>query len=100
MSELVNGAVSGYRDARVKQSIEAELNLLGSTGINLYYCLNYMSPQHRDHDASHWSACCQLWKDMLASNGSATRVPMPDDEFNFAFTEWGLYIVTKPKCVW
>jgi hypothetical protein len=100
MNEIVNGAVSGYHDARVKQSIEAQLNLLGSIGINLYYCLNYMSPQHRDRDASHWSACCQLWKDMNGPDGSTDRVPIPNDEFNFAFTEWGVYIETQVKCLW
>jgi hypothetical protein len=99
LNEIVDGIIRGHRNARIKQSIEADLNLLGSIGVNLYYCLNYMSPQHRDHDASHWSACCQLWKDMVGSEGSA-RVPIPDDEFGFAFTEWGLYIETCIKCVW
>jgi hypothetical protein len=99
LNEIINGAVSGYRDARIKQSIEAELNLLGSTGANLYYCDNYLAPQHNDHDAAHWSACCQLWKDMKAEVGDG-RVPIPKDEFNFAFTQWGVYIETEEKCVW
>lgn len=65
----------------------AETNRLGSTGTNLYYCKNYMSTQHRDNDAS-WSLCVQL-----------TKQGRPD-EFNFSFTQWGVYIVTEPQCIW
>jgi hypothetical protein len=65
----------------------AETNRLGSTGTNLYYCKNYMSAQHRDNDVS-WSLCIQLTKQGLS------------DEFNFSFTEWGVYIVTEPQCIW
>jgi hypothetical protein len=68
-------------------SAEAEINRLGSTGTNLYYCKNYMSTQHRDNDAS-WSLCVQL-----------TKQGRPD-EFNFSFTQWGVYIVTEPQCIW
>jgi hypothetical protein len=68
-------------------SAEAETNRLGSTGTNLYYCKNYMSPQHRDDDVS-WSLCIQLTKQALP------------DEFNFSFTQWGVYIVTEPRCIW
>jgi hypothetical protein len=68
-------------------SAKAETNCLGSTGTNLYYCKNYMSTQHRDNDAS-WSLCVQL-----------TKQGHPD-EFNFSFTQWGVYIVTEPQCIW
>lgn len=72
-----------------KTSDAAQLNRLGSTGTNLYYCTNYMSPQHRDRDAT-WSICMQVEKNGLHQS----------DEFNFSYTQWGVYIVTEPKCLW
>ncbi|KAF7971900.1 hypothetical protein HWV62_19527, partial [Athelia sp. TMB] len=66
---------------------EYQVNRLGSTGNNMYYCHNYTSPQHRDEDEGV-SFCIQLGKRCYP------------DEFNFAFTEWGVYIVTEEKCIW
>ena len=82
------GAISPSVYQELKQlTAEAETNRLGSTGTNLYYCNNYMSPQHRDCDAT-WSLCIQL---------SKSGYP---DEYNFSFTQWGVYIVTEPRCIW
>ncbi|KAF7966109.1 hypothetical protein HWV62_40006 [Athelia sp. TMB] len=64
-----------------------QLNRLGSTGNNMYYCHNYTSPQHRDKDEGI-SFCIQLNKHCYA------------DEFNFAYAEWGVYLVTEEKCIW
>jgi hypothetical protein len=82
------GAISPsvYQELR-QLTADAETNRLGSTGTNLYYCKDYMSPQHRDNDAS-WSLCIQLSKHSLP------------DEFNFSFTQWGVYIITEPQCIW
>jgi hypothetical protein len=82
------GAISPSVYRELKQlTADAETNHLGSTGTNLYYCRDYMSPQHRDNDAS-WSLCIQL-----------SKCSHPD-EFNFSFTQWGVYIITEPQCIW
>jgi hypothetical protein len=82
------GAISPSVYQELKQiTAEAETNRLGSTGTNLYYCKDYMSPQHRDCDST-WSLCIQLSK-----RGHS-------DEYNFSFTQWGVYIVTEPRCIW
>ena len=82
------GAVSPSVYQELKQlTADAETNCLGSTGTNLYYCRDYMSPQHKYNDVS-WSLCIQL-----------TKCSRPD-EFNFSFTQWGVYIVTEPQCIW
>ncbi|KAG1852843.1 hypothetical protein DFJ58DRAFT_745997 [Suillus subalutaceus] len=70
-----------------EKSAAAEMNRLGTSGANIFYCSNYLSPQHFDHDAS-WSICSQLDK-----AGTA-------DEWNFCYTEWGAYIQTRANTVW
>ncbi|KNZ80257.1 hypothetical protein J132_06683 [Termitomyces sp. J132] len=69
-----------------KDDGSASLNRLGSTGNNLFVCTDYMSPQHIDHDdgisiTMQYDKNCQ------------------EDEFNFAFTQWGHYIETKKNCL-
>jgi hypothetical protein len=66
---------------------DSGLNPLGSTGSNIYICTDYMSPQHVDDDAN-MCICIQLKK--------RSR----DDEFNFAYTEWGVFIETIENCMW
>jgi hypothetical protein len=68
-------------------SAAAEMNRLGTSGANIFYCSDYLSPQHFDCDAS-LSICAQLDK-----QGT-------DNEWNFCYTEWGKYIVTQPNAVW
>lgn len=63
------------------------LNPLGSTGSNIFFCTNYLSPQHVDRDHT-LSVCVQLQKNSQP------------DEFNFSYTEWGVYIKTIPNCAW
>lgn len=74
-------------------SDENGLKSMGSCGASSYYCTNYMSPQHSDRDKG-WSLCSQLFKNVKEAGGN------PATDFNFAFTKWGLYIVTEPRCVW
>lgn len=69
-------------------SRESGGNTLGTTCMNIYACNNYMAPQHPDHDQG-MSVCMQLVKEYCKQ-----------DEYNFAYTEWGVYIVTEPWCVW
>ncbi|VDB94101.1 unnamed protein product [Peniophora sp. CBMAI 1063] len=76
-----------------KVSDEHGLKDMGSCGVSSYYCTNYMSPQHGDGDIG-WSICSQLFKNLKATGGSET------DDFNFAFTKWGLYVETQRNCVW
>jgi hypothetical protein len=62
-------------------------NPLGLTGSNLFASNDYMSHQHCDHDIG-MSVCSQTAKTCAV------------DEFNFAYTEWGVYIETLPNTVW
>lgn len=61
---------------------------LGPSGANLYFCTDYMSPQHADADVA-WALCCQL-----AKNG------VGEDEYNFCYTKWQVYLRTEPRAVW
>lgn len=60
---------------------------MGALGLNLYSCSDYMSAGHFDRDAC-LGACMQYSKQAK------------EDEFNFAYTEWGVYIRTQPNCAW
>ncbi|KAG6837598.1 hypothetical protein H0H93_007012 [Arthromyces matolae] len=66
---------------------ESGLNRLGSTGSNIFSCSNYMSHQHFDQDEDI-SICAQYEKTCL------------QDEFNFSYTEWGVYIETRDNTLW
>lgn len=65
------------------------MNRLGSTGMNLYYCTNYMSPIHADRDALRHSLCCQLEKKGCLN-----------DELNFCYIRWGILLHTQRNTVW
>ncbi|KAF8229439.1 hypothetical protein L208DRAFT_1378937 [Tricholoma matsutake] len=58
---------------------ESGLNHLGTT--------DYISPQHTDNDVDI-SVCMQFEKNCLS------------DEFNFSYTEWGVYIEIMENCLW
>ncbi|TDL15219.1 hypothetical protein BD410DRAFT_809109 [Rickenella mellea] len=60
---------------------------LGRYGLNSFYCWNYVAPQHKDKDFT-WTISTQLFK----------RGPV--DEYNFSFTQWGIYIQTEENTVW
>lgn len=68
-------------------SQESGGNTVGSSCANLYTCDDYMAPQHTDNDQD-MSVCMQLGKDCAK------------DEYNFSYTEWGVYIVTQERCIW
>ena len=63
------------------------MNSLGVTGTNIYYCDGYVAAIHCDDDES-WSLCSQL--EWCAGH----------HEYGFAYAEWGVYIVTRPRTVW
>lgn len=69
-----------------RKSKAAKMESFGQDGSTLYYCTEYISPQHADDDTS-WGITIQLEKNC--------RV----DEFNFALTEWGIYFVTEPNTI-
>lgn len=71
-----------------KRNETAGLNHMGRTGMNSFYCWEYASPLHDDED-DLWSICSQLFKKTKHR-----------DEYNFAYAEWGVYIVTEENCVW
>jgi len=66
---------------------ESGLNHLGITGANLFVCTDYISPQRTDKDVDI-SVCMQFQKNCCS------------DEFNFSYTEWGVYIETIENCLW
>ena len=61
---------------------------MGTMGTNNYYCDRYIAAQHCDCDQT-MSLCCQLEKQSVDKN-----------DYNFAFSQWGVYIVTQSKTVW
>ncbi|KAJ7287726.1 hypothetical protein C8J57DRAFT_1284697 [Mycena rebaudengoi] len=83
---------------------QAELNRFGQSGLSTFYCTNYISPIHNDHDMGSddvkegrskanstggYYPCAQLIKSNCA-----------DDEFNFAMLRWGIIIRTMTNSVW
>jgi hypothetical protein len=79
-SDVVKELTSGTR--------LSEAARMGTTAANIYYCTDYLAYQHRDNDDSP-GICCQLILEREY-----------EDEWNFAFTEWGRYIVNEPNTVW
>lgn len=67
---------------------EAQMLRLGPSGANLYFCTDYMGPQHSDVDVT-WALTCQLQK-----------ADLDVAEFNFCFTRWRVFIQTEPRTVW
>ncbi|KAJ8503610.1 hypothetical protein ONZ45_g10703 [Pleurotus djamor] len=68
--------------------IDQDFDPLGAYGFNLFVCHNYLAPLHRDKDDLGISVCFQLKKRCR------------EDEFNFAFMEWGVYVQTEPNTLW
>ena len=64
-----------------------DCNALGLLGVTAYYCWNYTAPLHRDLDRG-WSISVQIQK--------TSR----QDEYNFAYADWGHYLETRTNCVW
>src|SRR5882762_7152198 len=62
-------------------------NALGLLGVTAYYCWNYTAPLHRDSDHG-WSISVQ------------TQKTSRQDEYNFAYADWGHYLETCTNCVW
>ncbi|KAF7971548.1 hypothetical protein HWV62_20868 [Athelia sp. TMB] len=91
-SDYVDALLLGFCPEEREQmhilSNESGGNSLGSSSSNLYTCNNYVAPQHADRDQG-LSVCTQLEKNHCQA-----------DEFNFSYTEWGVYIVTQPKTIW
>lgn len=63
-------------------------NTLGTTIANLYVCSDYAAPQHYNED-EELSMCIQVRKKRCRPS-----------EFNFAYTQWGVYIVTEDWAIW
>jgi hypothetical protein len=87
LTETVRSFAPDVVNSIKEKTRQGSMNRLGKTGMNSFYCYEYGSPLHRDKDLG-WSLCCQLWKRCL------------EDEYNFAYAEWGIYIVTIENCVW
>ena len=90
-SDTLLNAVRAWAPEAVKEirthDRDAKLNPLGRTGMNSFYCWEYGAPLHSDDDDC-WSLCTTLFK------------KCEWDEYNFAYAQWGLYIVTEENCLW
>ncbi|TCD64724.1 hypothetical protein EIP91_003680 [Steccherinum ochraceum] len=80
-------------DARAFRKIrevtrQAHLNRMGTGGTTSYYCVNYMSCQHRDTETA-MSLSCQLGLDTDYA-----------EEFDFAYSEYGVIFRTVVNCGW
>ena len=64
------------------------LKRLGTYGVNLYYCSDYMAPIHPDDDQGI-SLCCQLEKSGC-----------PDGVLDFVYAYYGLYVKTQRNMAW
>ena len=71
---------------------EADLSQTGFTGASSYSCKNYSSPIHKDKDRT-WSIVNQLHLDLPPSGH-------PAKDFNFAYAQWGVYLITEENMVW
>lgn len=85
--DLVAPMIPEAASALKSTTQEYGVDPLGAMGVNLYSCSDYMSAGHFDHDAC-MGACMQY------------RKRSKPDEFNFAYTQWGVYIETQDNCAW
>ncbi|TCD60237.1 hypothetical protein EIP91_010519 [Steccherinum ochraceum] len=67
---------------------KAQLNRVGTGGTTSYYCINYMSCEHRDTETTI-SMSCQLGLDVEY-----------EEDFDFAFLEYGVVFRTVINCGW
>ena len=91
-ADLMLAAINPYHPEVMKEfrqlTNEQGLKRLGSNGVNMYYCADYMAPIHPDDDQG-MSVCCQLDKSGCV-----------DGVLDFAYAHWGLYIQTRPNMAW
>ena len=76
------------RDHYRKLTEEQGLRRLGTNGVNMYYCSEYMAPIHSDKDRGI-SLCCQLDKSGC-----------PDGVLDFVYAYYGLYVQTRRNMAW
>jgi len=88
MIEVIRPFHSEVADILKSDTHYSEAARMGTTAANIYYCTDYLAYQHCDNDASP-GVCSQLILDREYV-----------DEWNFAYTEWGHYIVNEPNTVW
>lgn len=88
MDTMLLGLCPEVRQTLHESSQDSGGNPLGSTCSNLFTCNDYMAPQHCDHD-EEMSICTQVEKSGCQ-----------EDEYNFSFTEWGVYIETQERTIW
>ncbi|TCD60999.1 hypothetical protein EIP91_009169 [Steccherinum ochraceum] len=67
---------------------DAQMHRIGTTGPTAFYCVNYLSCQHLDTETA-CSMSCQLGLDTEYS-----------DEYDFAYTEYGVVFRTVENCGW
>ncbi|KAJ7222291.1 hypothetical protein GGX14DRAFT_388107 [Mycena pura] len=74
---------------------DAELGLLGSYGLTCYYCTNYVTCVHADHDVE------ESGKHNLHPSSQLIKRGCNDPrEWGFAYVEWGIAVRTDENCVW
>lgn len=65
----------------------AETERLGTTGNSLYYCENFTSPIHCDHDAVR-GLCAQY------------ELQAEPKAYSFIYAQYGIYVVSQPNSLW
>jgi hypothetical protein len=86
MDILRRASPNVYKELK-KKAKEAGTYSLGRFGLNIFYCWNYIAPQHPDSDHS-WTISIQTHK---TGNGR---------EYNFSYSDYGYYIHTEENCLW
>ena len=90
-----------YHRTLKKLSKHSGINRLGSAGVTTFYCTNYMSPQHFDRDVK----LDEFFPDEEVEDFFSLTIQLDlstadPDEFDFAYTEWGVILWTVPNLLW
>ena len=91
-ADLMLAAIKPYMPQVVQEyrrlTEDQGLKRLGTNGVNMYYCSEYMAPIHPDNDQGI-SLCCQL-----------DKFGCPDGVLDFVYAYYGLYIQTRSNMAW
>jgi len=77
---------------------ESEQAYLGGQAGNLYSCVNFMSPFHKDVDAGKDKK--HLDEGMLQPCIQAEKSGCKEGEFDFVMVQWGIRIRTETNALW
>jgi hypothetical protein len=82
-----------------KLSKNSAINRLGSAGVTTFYATNYLSPQHYDKDVKPGDFLDDTDEYFSLTIQLDIKTTHPD-EYDFSYTQWGVYIRTMPNLLW